>query len=139
MSHLPADDVAEDKIGPVMCFCATGLRLIRCSRQQESLVTHHCPACFSCLLISQAAVLAAVCSARVTGARTLRVWHPQPGVPQGQDCKSVRHISSSQLSYLISHMPSVREERCIYLAGDLADAGPTGGEGCLLALKNCLS
>lgn len=35
-----------------------------------------------------------------------------------------------------AHMPSVREERCIYLAGDLADAGPTGGEGCLLALKN---
>lgn len=31
---------------------------------------------------------------------------------------------------------SVREERCIYLPGDLAEIGPTGVGGCFLDLKN---
>ena len=63
-----ADGGAGNKIVPIMRFCTPGLRLIRCSRPQESLVTRPCPSCFFlCLVVSWAAVAADVLKARVTG------------------------------------------------------------------------
>nr|KAF6304786.1 hypothetical protein mPipKuh1_009240 [Pipistrellus kuhlii] len=133
---MPTDNVAEDKIGPVMCFCATGLRLIRCSRQQESRSCITVPRASPVVLSPKRQCRLMCFPCRCHGAGTLRVWHPQPGVPQGQDCKSVRHIPQLQLSYLISNVPPVPEERCIHLPDDLAEIGPAGVEGCFLILKN---